>query len=747
MTRSERSVSRLSNTVALLLIAAFAAACTSDTPTITGVSVQADSPRLRPGSTVRLVATVSGSGRFDAGVSWAIEYGGGTLSSEEGAEVTYLAPESEGSWEVVIRATSRVDPTVSGTAKLAVSSERVADLLITAVPTTLPPGGTASVVAFVDGLGVFNRDVTWKLIEGSGQFHQMDNRSAEFQAAEDFTGQVILEASSNEDPSRKQTVTLTVERPLTDSLSTRIRAPGCEVDRGAWGCTGVPAHDSSTLLASITSAHEFNALARIPGTDLQAPLAYSTADAAYSGALDLRSLNRGQYPLEVAVSDTQGHTLITPATFVLDRPPRLEVTEPATWQMVGSSLRIRATCGDDSTECSLTASVLDSPGTARPTALGTLDTTLELAAAERNPVPLHIIAEDSLGQTTSRTFSLFVADPALEAVARVPGQLVDADASRLLFTTGGGPNTAATGLALIDRTSGQLQTLPMPTQSVISQARLTTSAALFLSESVPASGLGPRLYLYRNDGFGHYLLFPVETDRQLLSFTARGDLALWMTHPDNELLLRHLVSDATVRVAVAGVSEHDVAENGLVAFMDPSYDIVTYRDNVTRRLTDDPDDRVRNGGPLTDGKLVVYNKVTVCCGTPTLTVALHTGEQEILLTPPRPLGPTYTPGRSYAVHAGWVAYIDLGSNGQRQVWLRSPEGETRQVTDFSTATTIEALGPEGRLAVRNVVNGKANLHVSRADGTLQDLGPVEGRALWLQDAWHVLWADTLFRVR
>ena len=79
---------------------------------------------------------------------------------------------------------------------------------------------------------------------------------------------------------------------------------------------------------------------------------------------------------------------------------------------------------------------------------------------------------------------------------------------------------------------------------------------------------------------------------------------------------------------------------------------------------------------------MVYRKLAA--GTETLT--LHTGEQELLLGQPRALF-TMTPGRDYAVNAGWVAYTDLSSAGQTQVWLRSPAGDTRKVTDWSVSST------------------------------------------------------------
>lgn len=720
----------------------------SDTPTVTEVRVEASAIRMLPEGSVQLVATVSGTGKFDPGVAWAIESGGGSLSSEEGSEVTYSAPAVEDTREVVIRATSRGDSSRSSTLTLIVSHDVISNVMITAVPTRLAPGETASLVAFVEGYGV-GREVTWKLVEGAGQLSQKDYRSAEFVADASATGEVVLEVSANEVPSRTARVTLTVSPKATELLSTRILSPGCETVDGVWLCSDVSVGDSAPVFATILPAQDITAVARIPGLNRDAPLSFNTEANSFRGTLSLVSLDRGQYPLEVVVSDTLGNSLVTPATFVLDRPPRLEVTEPTTYQLaVSSSVRIRATCADDATECRLTAGVQNAPAEARKTGTGSLDAVLELPASARGAVPVHISAEDALGQFTTRTVNVFVAGPSLEAVATVPGQLVDAADTRLLFTTGGGPSSPATGVGLLHRdTTNRLYYAPVTAGNTVSQTRLTSIGMVFAVEPQPPTEMGPRLYEYHRDAAGREFIQALAPNSRLLSVKARGEHVIGVTHPEQDLMLWNINTRATVNVARVGQGEHDVAENGMVAFMDAGYDIVTYQGGTMRQLTSDPDDQLRSGGPVTDGTIVAYHKVTPNFGAQTIQLAVHTGEREILLTEPRPLGSTWTAGTAYAVKGGWVAYTDLAEEGHTQVWLRSPTGETRPVSSASTTSSIEALGPEGRIAVRTVIDGEQHLLVSGADGALRDLGAVEGRAVWLEDAWHVLWADTLFRVR
>jgi hypothetical protein len=610
----------------------------------------------------------------------------------------------------------------------------VTGILITAMPTTLSSDRGTSVTALVEGFEVGDRKVTWKLIQGPGQLFQEDGRSASYRADDAFTGTVVLEATSNADPSRSATVTLTVLPPETNVISAELRQPGCWKYIRYWACDAVPAADSATVLASITSTYEVSAVARVPGTGREATLTASSGGSDFQGTLDLHSLSRGVHPLELSVADTRGNALVIPATFVIDRVPTVEVAEPATWKVATttSMLRVRASCQDDAGACAVTASV----DSLSATGSGTLDTTFDLTPFAGRSVQLTVSAKDLLGQVTSRSFSVFVASPTLEPVVRVPGQLVQAEASRLLFTTGGGSNTHPTGLAILQRASGQISPVLTPAASNVWEAQLTSSGVVFFAQPVSGTSVDRKLYEARPD-----VLLPFEPNSEPVWFKARGDYVLWRNFWNSALMLRRLSTGTTVRVAVAGNLALDVTEQGFVAFWGDEYGVQTYQDGVTRRLTND----ARGEGPVTDGTRVVYYKEL---SDGTQVIAVHTGAEELLLTQPRPPSPL-TAWRDYAVNAGWVAYTDRAPGGQKQVWLRSPAGETRKVTDWSTPSTIEALGPEGQLAVRNSLTREDHLHVSRGSEPLQDLGPIplEARALWLDGAWHILWADTLFRVR
>ncbi|EPX56047.1 hypothetical protein D187_007389 [Cystobacter fuscus DSM 2262] len=705
-------------------------------PTVTSVRVVAEPTRIAPDGTARLVAVVDGTGSFDPGVSWTLERGLGELSSLEGSEVTYKAPPAVGEPEVVIRATSRVDPTQSATVALTVSAGTVSRVMISATPTTLAPEKSMLLVAFVAGQELEERRVTWRLLEGPGRLSQSLDGSATYLVEATATGVAVVEATSRADPSHSGTLTLTNSPPATDLIHTVLETPRCVVERGRAQCQGQPAAYGLPVRARISSTHEVvRVLARIPGTDRQTPLTFDFDKGVFTGTLDLRSLSQGHPPLEVEVTDSRGNTLVTPSTFVIDHPPELEVLEPTGWSTVLSAFpRIRATCRDQEGACTLSVGHEQMPGTILVTGGETIDTTVDLSPFVGKNIQLTLQAKDSLGQQRSRSFSVFVSDnPSLELVARVPGLIAQVDATRILYTTARAPTDRATGLVLRDRASGLDSQLPVPQGTSVSGAQLIPTGVVFGTVTATES-VYPRLYAYQQ---GVLVSF---ADR-VHEWKIRGDHVLWSTpYPEVNLMLRQLSTQSTVRVAqAAGRFGMSLTETGFVAFADEGYDIHTYQDGVTRRLTNEPNEVVLNSSPLTDGTLVVYRKYRP---NKTQWLALHAGDQELSLTQPYA---TSGPEFDFALHAGWVAYTNLGNTGQAQVWLRNPGGDTRQVSDFGTSSNIEALvlGPEGQLAIQN----NFHLWVSRAEGPPRDAGVVRGHPMWLDGAWHVIWEDCLFRVR
>ncbi len=113
---------------------------------ITSVGVTATQTALQPGQSSVLTATVLGSGQFNATVTWSVD-GGGPGLVPQGQGATYTAPSMAVATPVVIRATSTEDATKSGTVTLTVSPASAAVVQVTANPTSLFGGQSATLNA------------------------------------------------------------------------------------------------------------------------------------------------------------------------------------------------------------------------------------------------------------------------------------------------------------------------------------------------------------------------------------------------------------------------------------------------------------------------------------------------------------------------------------------------------------------------------------------------------------------------
>ena len=89
----------------------FLTACPAapQTGTITAVQINSTLNTLASNNISNLTATVTGTGEFDATVNWSIVSGGGLLSSNTGASITYTAPNVTQNSNAVIRATAQAD--------------------------------------------------------------------------------------------------------------------------------------------------------------------------------------------------------------------------------------------------------------------------------------------------------------------------------------------------------------------------------------------------------------------------------------------------------------------------------------------------------------------------------------------------------------------------------------------------------------------------------------------------------------
>jgi hypothetical protein len=132
------------------LLAALLVACPTDK--ITGIDTTATPNSLSSGGTSSLNATVTGTGSFNTNVNWSIVSGGGSLSSNTGANVTYTAPTVSVQTSVQVKASAVGDANFAKTLTLTVSPLAATDKPVissfTATPSTLPSGGGNTLLAW-----------------------------------------------------------------------------------------------------------------------------------------------------------------------------------------------------------------------------------------------------------------------------------------------------------------------------------------------------------------------------------------------------------------------------------------------------------------------------------------------------------------------------------------------------------------------------------------------------------------------
>ncbi len=188
-------------------VAKVAGEITGAAQTIT-VLVDPASAEIAPGTSVPLVATVTGTG--DTAVAWSvIEPGGGTVD----AAGVYTAPAVTGTFHV--RATSHADPEISALAALIVTTTPTVAVAIAPRSAAVDSCRTASFTAVVTGSS--DRTVTWSISEGAAGG---TISAAGLYTAPTTAGTYHVVATSRASPGKTDTAAVTVsDRVLSVSVS------------------------------------------------------------------------------------------------------------------------------------------------------------------------------------------------------------------------------------------------------------------------------------------------------------------------------------------------------------------------------------------------------------------------------------------------------------------------------------------------------------------------------------------------
>jgi hypothetical protein len=449
----------------------------------------------------------------------------------------------------------------------------------------------------------------------------------------------------------------------------------------------------------------------------------------FAGDIALTGLERGAKIVEIIAQDVQGTIALGFRSFIFDKKPIIHVLAPLQESVATPDIEVKASCTDDDPAgCDVMLSVLGHELISAP---DSIDTIVDLAEFNGMIVALELQGRDSVGQTVRETRTVYVEPSArLSEVASVAGPIVDVESDRLLYVISGDNGD---GLKIHNWATGATTTVSVPAGKVVDRefSFLTPTGAIYITKDIGGNVLSSRIYDWRNG-----TLENLGQPNSAHSLTVEGDYAIW--NEGQLLFLRQFSAGTVTQVSTSsGNWQNDVASNGVVGFWSTDYNIISYKDGTFTELTNDG---LRNTYVLTDGTAFIYRKHTACCSNQEYAITLHDGNHEIILTDFREREPL--PGTDFQIRNGWVAYTELGNNGQLHVWLRSPFDDETQLTFFGSSSHIDTLADNGEIMLIN--NGIRYLGSITKD--ISEVSTDLGKSVWIDGSWYVVMGRSLFQV-
>jgi predicted GH43/DUF377 family glycosyl hydrolase len=275
-------------------------------PAIT-VSVTPATASLNQGGTQTFTASVANDAS-NAGVTWSIGNGVGTLSASSTTSVTYTAPASiAAAATVTLSASSVASPGTSASAAITLNPPppTITSVAAACVPTSVQTGATSQCTATVAGTGSFSTAVTWSVggVAGGNSTLGTVSSAGVYTApsAVPANNPVSITATSTEDTTKSgsTSVTLTSATPTitsvaaacvptsvsagaTSQCTATVGGTGSYSSAVTWAVGGVAGGNST--LGTISSAGIYTAPSTIPATNPVTITATSTANTAKSGS-------------------------------------------------------------------------------------------------------------------------------------------------------------------------------------------------------------------------------------------------------------------------------------------------------------------------------------------------------------------------------------------------------------------------------------------------------------------------------
>jgi hypothetical protein len=285
------------------------------------VSVNPATVTLLGGATQAFTATVTNDSA-NAGVTWSIGTGAGTLSANTTTGVTYTAPATVTTTATVtLTATSITDKTKSSSATITLSPPPIT-VTISPATVTLTAGGTQAFAATLTN-DTANAGVTWSIGTGAGALSASTNASVTYTAPNPISAAatVTLTATSITDKTKSGSAAITLstappptitavsvscnptsfETWGTSQCTPTVTGTGSYSSTVTWSVSGVAGGNSTVGVVSSTGV--YTAPNTVPAKNPVAVTATSTADTTKSGSANLTITAASGTPSITALSE------------------------------------------------------------------------------------------------------------------------------------------------------------------------------------------------------------------------------------------------------------------------------------------------------------------------------------------------------------------------------------------------------------------------------------------------------------
>ncbi|NEW09094.1 hypothetical protein GK047_24260 [Paenibacillus sp. SYP-B3998] len=456
--------------------------------------------------------------------------------------------------------------------------------------------------------------------------------------------------------------------------------------------------------------------------------------------MDIASLGKGKKNGFITAKDIQGNIASIPFQVNYDDPPTIDVQQPDIFSITTRDVHVKMSCMDDDPAGCKKVTV-EANDKQILSSVSTIDKVISLAQYEGKRVTLKFTGYDSAGQRVSavRYVSVGGNNRRLTLVNSFPNaRLLDYDSARALLLH-------ENKFEIRDLHSGQVvASIPNRLDITIKEAHLTPKGAMIRTDGIFDEWESrEELYEWREDR----LDFVLNTDKYAVFdnlIKINGNYALFVK---NGILLRNLLTGVDTKIS-QGSQMFELLQDGTAIY---------YEDGVYKQYKESAGASLflpaLPGYSLatTDGINTLFKKWLLPDGSPYQKFALllhnSAGDRE-LGTVELSTGMTLPFPTEFMVNNGWIAYARIDHSqdtseedaGIRQLWVISPDGTERKVTDKFFG--LEALSENGDIAfTKGFYESTGEIYVSnnvtgQRDGIVRIPSAAAARPIWKDGQWY-----------